>query len=126
MYNQIADLLQRRADRQLKVMPVEYPPPPLNALFADVLAKVQIAIIILLFANDRVLPSFFRENKMLSFFGIFFVGNMVAATLTKTSAFEIYAGRKLVFSALRNSRMPNMQDLVKGFGNAGITLNVGN
>jgi len=122
MYNQIAQLLNTRADRDLKVLPVEYPAPPLNQLFADILSKVQIAIIIILFANDKVLPAALRENKMVAFFGIFLVGNMVAATLTKTSAFEIYAGRKLVWSTLRNSRMPNMKDLVTGFNTAGIIL----
>jgi hypothetical protein len=122
MYNQIAQLLQNKADRSLKIMPVEYPAPPLNQLFADILAKVQMAVFILLFVNDKVLPAAMRENKMVTFFAVFLVGNMVASTLTKTSAFEIYAGKKLVWSTLQKLRMPNMRDLVQGFGKAGISI----
>jgi hypothetical protein len=123
MYNQISNLIQTRADRSLDVRPVGYPAPPLMQLFGGMATMVQICLIALLFINDKVLPEAMRQNKMMAFFAIFMVGNMIASTLTKTSAFEIYLGRKLVWSSLANERMPNLRDLMDGFQSAGVTIN---
>jgi len=122
MYNQISNLIQTRADKSLSVKPVSYPPTPLRQLLANMVSMCQIALIILLFTNDRVLPEALRENKMMAFFAVFLMGQMISSTLTKTEAFEIYLGRKLVWSSLSNQRMPNLRDLMDGFGRAGVSI----
>jgi len=75
-----------------------------------------------LFLNDKLLPEGMRENKIMVFFSIWFGGSMFSSGLTKTSAFEIYLGRKLVWSSLRNNRTPNLRDLQEGFKAAGVEL----
>jgi len=59
---------------------------------------------------------------MPSFFGIWFGGTMLSNGLTKTSAFEIYLGKRLIWSTLRQERMPELRDLVEGFEKAGVTI----
>merc|ERR1719240_4319 len=73
---------------------------------------------------DSVLPTGMAENKAMSFFVIMFGGSMVSSGLTKTDAFEIYVGRRLVWSTLKRRRHPGMQDLVRGFDKAGVLLDV--
>lgn len=73
---------------------------------------------------DQALPENMRENKMMSFMGIWLGGQMVSSALTKTNAFEIYLGKNLVWSTLKNERMPNMRDLLDGFSRAGVTIAV--
>lgn len=75
-----------------------------------------------LFFFDKVLPEGMREQKVMSFFGIFMGGSMVSSAITKTDAFEIYLGRKLVFSTLKMHRKPTMEDLTRSFGAHGITF----
>lgn len=122
MYNQISHLIQTRADTELIVKPVGYPASPMKQLLANMVSMVQIAMILLLFVNDKVLPEGCRENKMMAFFAIFLLGQMVSSALLKTEAFEIYMGRKLVWSSLRNERMPNLRDLMDGFGKLGVAI----
>lgn len=124
MFNQISNLIQTRADKPgISVTPTAYPPPPLKQLFANMISMAQMAIILLLFVNDKALPEPMRENKMMSFFVVFLLGQMVSSTLVKTEAFEIYMGRKLIWSSLAEHRMPNLQDLVMGFREVGVTIN---
>mmetsp|Transcript_26514 Transcript_26514/g.74872 ORF Transcript_26514/g.74872 Transcript_26514/m.74872 type:complete len:96 (+) Transcript_26514:491-778(+) len=92
------------------------------ALLSSLVGKCQMAAFVVLFFADHVLPQGVRENKPMSFFGIWLGGTMVGSALTKTSAFEIYLGKKLIWSSLRTERMPNLQDLVAGFKQAGITI----
>jgi len=126
MYNQISNLITTRADKPLEVKPTSYPASPLKQLIANIVSMVQMSMFMLLFANDKVLPEVLRENKMFAFFGIFMFGQMVSSTLLKTEAFEIYMGRKLVWSSLSNQRMPNLRDLVDGFQRVGVAINAGN
>ena len=43
--------------------------------------------------------------------------------MTKTGAFEVYLGDKLVFSAIKNGGdTPNMKDILEAFTAAGVTL----
>lgn len=89
---------------------------------ASVVGMFQILLILNVFLNDRLMPEYIKENKMASVFGIFLVLNMVASGLTKTSAFEIYVGKTQIWSTMKHERMPNMNDLVKGFKKVGITI----
>lgn len=75
-----------------------------------------------IYFEHPLVPEGLFQNKMASCLGTFFMGNMIAGGLTKTNAFEIYLNDKLLFSALKTQRKPNMQDLVRSFQKAGVTL----
>lgn len=75
-----------------------------------------------LFLFDQALPDGVRENKMMACFSLWMGGSMVAGSLTKTNAFEIYLGKDLVWSTLKHQRMPNMQDLIDGFAKVGVSI----
>jgi len=73
------------------------------------------------FENGLVPPGMI-QNKMASCVGSFFVGNMISSSLTKTNAFEIYLGERLLWSSLKTQRKPNMQDLVNSFDKIGVRI----
>jgi hypothetical protein len=94
----------------------------MKQLLASMVQMSQVALMMLLFVNDKVLPEACRENKMMAFFATFLMGQMVSSALLKTEAFEIYLGRKLVHSSLKSERMPNLRDLTDGFSKQGVTI----
>lgn len=108
----------------MNVVPTGYPAPPLAQLLSQTLSVMQMMLIVLLFVNDKVMPEAMRENKMAAVFGIFLVCNMVSNGLSKTSAFEIYVGNKLVFSGLEAGRTPNREDIRRGFAAVGVGLDL--
>lgn len=122
MFNQISQLIQTRASESLTVQPVGYPAPPLMQLVGTAVGIFQILLIMNMLVNDKFMPEYVRENKMASVFGAFMLLNMVSSGLTKTNAFEIYVGRKQVFSMMQAGRQPNMQDLIAAFKKVGITF----
>ena len=67
-------------------------------------------------ASETLLPVAVRENKFMSADIIWFIGNHVVTGCRNTGAFEIYLGRKLVWSTLGEGRMPNLNDIVTGLG----------
>lgn len=123
MYNQIAQLVHERADANVQVMPAPYPAPPWAQFVANVIGTMQILLIgLVLLGDPSMLPEGVRENKMATIMGLFFGASMLSSAFTKTNAFEIYVGKDLVFSKLQAERMPNMQDLVRGFKKVGMKL----
>lgn len=122
MYQQINQLIEKRASVDLNVVPAAYPAPPMHQFLASTVGMFQMLLILNVFLNERLMPDYIKENKMASVFGIFLVLNMIASGLTKTNAFEIYVGKTQVWSTMKHDRMPNMNDLVKGFKQVGITL----
>lgn len=124
MYNQINQLIQRGANRQLTVTPASYPPSKMQELLSHIVGAFQMAGVISLFAFDKALPDQIRDNKMMVLFATWFGGSMVSGSLTKTNAFEIYVGKKLIWSTMKHQRMPNLRDLTDGFQKAGVRLNV--
>jgi len=106
----------------MDVVPTGYPAPPLNQLYANIVGILQIVLIGMALLTDKVLPPQWRENKMGVIFGVFLVTNMISGALTKTSAFEIYVGRKLVWSTLASQRTPNLNDLVQSFASIGVAI----
>lgn len=117
-------MISKNADAALKVQPAPYPAPPVNQLFANVVGIMQMVLMALIFVNDKLLPEAMRENKMASVFGVFLGANMISSALTKTNAFEIYVGKKLIFSQMAAGRAPNGQDIVRGFAQVGIKVDL--
>mmetsp|Transcript_27048 Transcript_27048/g.58900 ORF Transcript_27048/g.58900 Transcript_27048/m.58900 type:complete len:95 (+) Transcript_27048:537-821(+) len=91
---------------------------------ANVVSLLQMMLLAAIFLNERLFPEGMRENKMAAAFGLFMVTNMVAAALTKSNAFEIYVGRKLIFSQLQNHGPPTREDLIRGFRLVGVDLQI--
>jgi len=123
VYNQIAQLIHNRAETPIKMVPAGYPAPPLTQLLAGVVSMMQILLIgLVLMVNEKTLPEGIRENKLAAVMAIFFMSSMLASALTKTNAFEIYLGRKLIFSKIQMQRMPTVKDLIKGFKAVGVQI----
>lgn len=91
-------------------------------LISNIFTLAQYALIGGTLTDFSLVPDGFRENKMASCAGIFFVGNMIGSGLTKTNAFEIYLDGELLWSTLQTQRKPSMQDLENSFRKAGIRL----
>lgn len=83
---------------------------------------MQYSLIAAIYFENGLVPPGMIENKVASCVGSFFVGNMISSSLTKTNAFEIYLGERLLWSSLKTQRKPNMQDLVTSFDVAGVRL----
>lgn len=91
---------------------------------------IQLALFAGLFFADSLLAALkvtspplitsMKENKFASFMFIWLVGNMLQGSLLSTGAFEIYHGDKLIWSSLKEGRLPNMGDVVEVFGGSGI------
>mmetsp|Transcript_13910 Transcript_13910/g.25639 ORF Transcript_13910/g.25639 Transcript_13910/m.25639 type:complete len:95 (-) Transcript_13910:332-616(-) len=91
-------------------------------LVSSFITVLQYEFLALLFLQDKYLTEGMRENKMMTFFGVWFGGSMFTSAITKTNAFEIYVGRRRVWSTLKNGRTPNHRDLVEAFRRAGVEL----
>jgi len=103
-------------------MPVNHPAPPLNVLLSYIFTMAQYSLIGSIYFEFGLVPPGLIENKMASCVGSFFVGNMISSSLTKTNAFEIYLGERLLWSSLKTQRKPNMQDLQNSFKKVGVQI----
>lgn len=55
-----------------------------------------------------------EKNKMHSMLTIHFLGNVLKQNFGNTGAFEIYYDGDLVFSKLKERRMPRLEEIVEG------------
>lgn len=97
---------------------------------------LQFAVISLIFGGNNIfqtlkvfpsqavsdMVSTMSENKMMSFMGVWLLGNVIQGSLLSTGAFEIHHGDQLLWSSLEEKRLPNMGDLVTAFKSAGVEL----
>lgn len=96
---------------------------------------LQIALIAGLFLSESICESLkvpvpapviaAKQNMMMSFMGIWLVGNMLQSSLVNTGAFEIHHGDQLIWSSLEEKRLPNMKDLIEAFGKTGVEFMTG-
>lgn len=109
-----------------------YPPPPLGVAATQLASLTQWSAIALAMAGPTILGAFgvvggaepewytwFCENKMTAFIGIFFA-NSVAQNMATTGAFEVEVDGRVVFSKLASGRMPTAGDLVRGLETIGL------
>lgn len=100
----------------------DYPAAKMMLLLSDVVFMVQLYVMIMLFIKDKSLPSVLREKKVMSFFALWMGGSMISSALTKTGAFEVYVGQKLIWSSIQSGRVPVLKDLADSFATVGVTL----
>lgn len=105
-----------------------YPPPAYAQMVVSAVGSLQMGAIVMLLFGSKIFemlkmpePELFgqmKENKMMTFMGIF-MANSMANSLTSTGAFEVFLDGNLIYSKLESGRMPNgrlMMDLLKDSG----------
>lgn len=128
---QVANLINSRALENLEVSGSDYPPPAEKVRMAHMVNYVQLAALATTFGGEWFCKSVLgidtpglvlslASNKVTSFMGVWFVGNVVASNLLSTGAFEIWKGKHLVWSTLQQGRMPSGDDIVREFQRLGI------
>jgi len=93
----------------------------MNQIVGQIITYAQYAAIILSFFGDKIFAYFqmpypgwylkMRENKMMSFFLIYMGGNLIYGQLMQTGAFEVYLNNQIIFSKLRENRVPNIEEI---------------
>lgn len=92
-------------------------------LLSDFAGAGQVSTVAALFACSSLVPSKLVENRWASVFAIWLGGSMVRSGLTKTGAFEVYLGKKLVWSSIeKGGEVPKLSDLVDAFKKVGVTI----
>mmetsp|Transcript_18711 Transcript_18711/g.30338 ORF Transcript_18711/g.30338 Transcript_18711/m.30338 type:complete len:95 (-) Transcript_18711:257-541(-) len=90
-------------------------------LLSDLVGMGQLITASALFVRGRNLPKLMTKNKIGSVAIIWFGGSVVRSTLTKTGAFEVYHGQKLVWSSVQK-HVPEMKELIASFKSAGVEI----
>lgn len=122
MYEQLKTIILSDKPNGLKMVAADYPPAKMMSLLADVVFMVQLFMMLSLFIKDKSLPSVMGNNRVVSFFALWLGGSMVSSALTKTGAFEVYVGQKLIWSSIQNGRVPVLKDLIDSFQTVGVAL----
>lgn len=104
------------------------PPEPKPTIAAVVYATMAI-LLSLIAVGDRVceavgisVPSLLeqaQEKQMMSFFMVYYVGNLIATNLYNTGAFEVTYNEKLVWSKLTEGGLPTWPHLLSQMKAAG-------
>jgi len=83
----------------------------------------QIGTVLAVFLRNTAVPGAMRTNRVASVFGVWLGGSMVRSGLTKTGAFEVYLGQKLVYSAIqRGGDVPKLEEVIESFKAVGVTI----
>jgi hypothetical protein len=105
--------MQTRTSTPLKVIPAEFPLSRRVQMFQQMVSVVTMACMVALFVGGEYLPEQISNNKMGSFLMIWIGSSMVSSAFAKSNAFEIYYGQEgLIWSSIKEDRLPNMNDLV--------------
>jgi hypothetical protein len=104
------------------VKPEDYPAPLLMKVLSDLVGMAQIIAGLAVFVRSKDCPNVMTNNKIATVFVIWLGGSMVRSTLTKTGAFEVYLGQKLVWSSIAKKDVPEVKDLVASFKGAGVEI----
>lgn len=118
----MANLIQTRADKNLVVVPSEYPQSPRMQSIQKLFNMVTLLFIGVVVFFDRVLPGGWKNNKVGTCLAVWIGASMVSSAMFASKAFEIYKGNDLIWSTLANDRLPNMEDLVTGFQLVGVDI----
>lgn len=122
MFKQIVEVINNSPDAELEVVHAEYPVSPLMQFLSTVVNVLQLVVMAMICISDQNLPALLQQNKIAAIFGTYLSTTMLTSALTKTGAFEIYVGEKLIFSALAAGRGPRSSELIQGFDNVGVEV----
>ncbi|KAL9814774.1 putative selenoprotein, Rdx-type [Arabidopsis thaliana] len=110
----------------LDVILANYPPPAPKRLLAKVVPVVQMGVIGMIVAGDRILPMIgitnppawfhsLRANRFGSMASTWLIGNFLQSYLQSSGAFEVHCNGEPVFSKLKEGRFPGeieLRDLI--------------
>jgi len=123
-------ILETRALEQLEVRGAEYPPPVERAVLAQLVSYAQMATYGFVFFMDSIFEALktsppplcvsMKDNKIGTLMFVWFAGNIVQTGLLSTGAFEITHDGQLIWSSLKEKRLPNMEDLILAFEKTGV------
>lgn len=100
-----------------------YPVPALRVMLSKALSAAQMACIAVAIGGDQLLPMVgvnppfpqwylsMQQNRMGAAIGAWILGNSLNNMLISTGAFEVSADGHLVFSKMRDNRMPSLDEL---------------
>lgn len=108
----------------LNIVGDNYPPPAVRQMLATFLSFVKFAILACVamginpftqFLNTPT-PSWYQyalDNKIYFCLMVFFLSNAIEGQLYSTGAFEVHYNDVLVWSKLKNGRIPSAQELMQ-------------
>lgn len=115
--------MQTRTSSPLKVIPAEFPLSRRAQMLQQMVSMATMGLMVCLFLYDQVLPEGMRNNKMGAFLMIWIGSSMLSSGFSKSNAFEIYKGDQgLIWSSIKEERLPNMNDLVQALKSIDIEL----
>lgn len=119
-------LVQKYPQLQGAVEGAHFPAPPVAGTIAAATQIMQMLAIPMLWFGDSLLssigmemPAWFVENKMQVFLALF-VANTFAQNMAQTGAFEIEVDGNIIFSKMKEKRMPRIDEIVQGLKRLGI------
>ena len=105
------------------VQVLEYEHPPPYPLLIQLLSFLRLIGIVLLLGGDFVFsklqmpyPSWYlylKERKLMVGLFLFFGLNAITNWLSSTGAFEVYLNNRLVFSGLKEGRVPQVEEIIR-------------
>lgn len=92
-------------------------PPPFRAALAQAVQILQFTLLAIVFFGDSILPKIgfnpapeiyesMKQNKMMSFALIWFIGNTLASNLVATGAFEVELNGHEIWSKVKTGQLP--------------------
>ncbi|CAL6416833.1 unnamed protein product [Bathycoccus prasinos] len=113
--------------RDVDIVPTNYPPKPAMRVLTRLTSYAQIGMLGVTFRGSQFIRELFpagtqipdwvssmETNKMHSMLTIHFLGNLLKQNFGNTGAFEIYYDGDVVFSKLKEKRMPRLEEIVDG------------
>ncbi len=111
----------------MDIVPTNYPPKPAMRVLTRLTSYAQIGMLGVTFRGSQFIRELFQAgtqipdwvssvetNKMHSMLTIHFLGNLLKQNFGNTGAFEIYYDGDVVFSKLKEKRMPRLEEIVDG------------
>jgi len=118
----VENVIHRRWPR-LQIYPYNYPPHPTKTLISQIIVAAQFSVIGVTLGGEYVFPllsitppAFFQQmkgNKISVCMGAWIVGNMISQNLKSTGAFEVVYKGKVLFSKLKQNRLPTVDEILK-------------
>lgn len=129
---QVQQALKNHFGQSLPVTLVNHPPPPTQALLAQLVLLTQFVLAAVVLSGPQAAPYLARigivlppetwqavqEKKVGILMGAWFIGNTVRQNLLGTGAFEVSYDGTPIFSKLDTGRMPTLPELVAGIAEA--------
>ncbi|CAL6403770.1 unnamed protein product [Bathycoccus prasinos] len=126
-FEHVRQICSHHFGRDVDIVPTNYPPKPAMRVLTRLTSYAQIGMLGVTFRGSQFIRELFpagtqipdwvssmETNKMHSMLTIHFLGNLLKQNFGNTGAFEIYYDGDVVFSKLKEKRMPRLEEIVDG------------